>query len=81
MDDARAVELVNMLTVARLSTLGALTRLESRGAHHRSDSPRTDDLWCAHLVQSPLVDTAGGRVRRVTLARAPMVSETAEARL
>ena len=78
LDDDRSVELVNMLTVARLVTLGALERKESRGAHHRTDCEGTDDDWQAHLVQTPVVDVAGGRVRRVELGRVPVGTVTAE---
>ena len=37
--EARAWELVNMLTVANLATLGAKERRESRGVHYRTDFP------------------------------------------
>ena len=78
LDDDRSVELVNMLTVARLVTLGALEREESRGAHHRTDFEGTNDAWRAHLVQAPQVDSAGGRVRRVELQRIPVEAATVE---
>jgi L-aspartate oxidase len=35
--EARAWELVNMLTVANLATMGAKERRESRGVHYRTD--------------------------------------------
>jgi L-aspartate oxidase len=41
----RASELGNMLTVARLVTLAALRRSESRGAHFRSDYPEPRAEW------------------------------------
>jgi succinate dehydrogenase/fumarate reductase flavoprotein subunit len=41
----RAGELGNMLTVARLITLAALQRTESRGAHFRSDYPEPRAEW------------------------------------
>jgi L-aspartate oxidase len=41
----RASELGNMLTVARLVTLAALRRTESRGAHFRSDYPEPRAEW------------------------------------
>jgi succinate dehydrogenase/fumarate reductase flavoprotein subunit len=78
MDDARAVELVNMLSVARLATFGALTRNESRGAHYRSDALEQDDAWRAHLVQTPLLDAASGRIHAVELERAPIVQPSSE---
>ena len=46
-----AVELANMITVARLIAQAALERKESRGAHFRSDFPHTDDAhWQTHLL-------------------------------
>ena len=46
-----AVELANMITVARLIAQAALTREESRGAHFRSDFPQTNnEHWQKHLV-------------------------------
>ncbi|MDG1491918.1 MAG: hypothetical protein P8R43_08495, partial [Planctomycetota bacterium] len=54
LDDDRSVELVNMLTVARLSTLGACHRAESRGTHFRTDHPSRDDAnWRVHIEQVP----------------------------
>ena len=41
-------ELQNMLTVGRLIALAALSRKESRGAHFRSDYPKTDGPPPAH---------------------------------
>lgn len=48
--EPRAWELLNMLTVARLMTIGALAREESRGCHWRSDFPETRADWCAHTL-------------------------------
>ena len=39
----RGFEARNVLEVARLITRSALARLESRGAHYRTDYPETDD--------------------------------------
>ncbi len=72
MGDSRAIELVNMLTVAQLCTLGALTRKESRGAHHRSDAPLAVDEWCTHLRQRPSQELHRGRLQGVTLERSPL---------
>jgi len=45
------IELKNLAQVANLITQAALDRLESRGAHYRSDYPKTDDKnWKRHLV-------------------------------
>jgi L-aspartate oxidase len=38
----------NSLLVARLVTLAALRREESRGAHFRHDFPIARELWCRH---------------------------------
>lgn len=48
--EPRAWELVNMLTVARLMTLGALTREESRGCHWRSDHAEARPDWRVHTL-------------------------------
>jgi L-aspartate oxidase len=56
--DPALVELSNMVTVARLIIQAALTRKESRGTHHVSDYPETDDEnWLKHIVFS------GSRIR------------------
>ncbi len=50
-DRVEEFELQNMLIVARLVTQSALMREESRGAHFRSDFPKTDDLkWKKHII-------------------------------
>lgn len=68
LDDIPSTELVNMLTVARLATFGALERTESRGTHFRGDfDARNDDEWRVHLEQTPRVE--GGVVRGVNLER------------
>lgn len=44
------MEMVNMLTVARVVIQAALWRRESRGGHFRSDYPERDDLhWIRHV--------------------------------
>jgi L-aspartate oxidase len=68
--EPRSWELVNMLTVARLATLAALSREESRGVHYRTDHPRSSDAWCVHTVLSPVL--SGERVARVHLRREPV---------
>jgi len=45
------IEIKNMAQVASLITQAASDRHESRGAHYRSDFPKTDDKnWQRHLV-------------------------------
>jgi L-aspartate oxidase len=48
--EPRAWELLNMLTVARLMTIGALSREESRGCHWRSDHPEQSPQWRQHTL-------------------------------
>jgi len=43
-----AVELANMLSVARALLASAWARTESRGAHFREDSPEMDKEWDGH---------------------------------
>ena len=48
---AEEIELSNMLLVAKLIARAALDRTESRGAHYRTDYPKSDDKnWKRHLV-------------------------------
>jgi L-aspartate oxidase len=50
---AEELSLKNMLQVAHLINRAALDRTESRGAHYRSDYPKSDDAnWQRHLVYS-----------------------------
>ena len=42
-------ELQNMLLVARVVIVAALTRQESRGVHTRSDYPETSEEWAVHI--------------------------------
>tara|TARA_R110002096_G_scaffold162010_2_gene329076 strand:- start:4026 stop:5711 length:1686 start_codon:yes stop_codon:yes gene_type:complete len=65
----RAWELLNMLTVARLATLGALEREESRGVHHRTDFPALDPAGASHLELRPQGNAR--RLRAVDLVRTP----------
>jgi L-aspartate oxidase len=68
--DPRSWELVNMLTVARLATFGALAREESRGVHFRLDFPDTRPEWRVHTILSPVLE--GERIARVHLEREPV---------
>ena len=85
-EDPRAIELFNMLTVARLMTTGGLAREESRGTHFRSDFVhRNDGSWRVHLVQQPVgkdgAPTRGGRIQGLKLIKSPVrvAPETAAA--
>ena len=48
--DRPAYELSNLVLCARLVTEAALLREESRGAHFRTDFPRTSPEWQRHIV-------------------------------
>ncbi len=50
--EPRAWELVNMLTVANLATIGADKRQESRGVHYRTDYQKISDPY--HTLISPI---------------------------
>ena len=77
LDTDTSMELVNMLTVARLATFGALERTESRGTHYRTDHPDRDDVdWQAHLEQVPIREGGAG-VARVDLRRSKVVPQKA----
>lgn len=46
-----ALDLENMLLLAKIITKSALKRRESRGSHHRTDYPRQDDKkWRMHTI-------------------------------
>ena len=47
--DPEGWQLQNMLEVARLMIRAALVRRETRGVHVRSDFPRAEDSWRAHI--------------------------------
>jgi len=48
-----ALELENLMGLARATAAGALARTESRGAHARDDYPDRDDaLWQKHTLAS-----------------------------
>ena len=76
-NELRSFELVNMLTVAHLATLGALAREESRGTHFRAEFPEAREIWRKHTVLTPSLDN--GKVTRVTLTHAPVPAASAVA--
>ena len=46
-----ALELENLMLIARATLVSALARTESRGAHSREDHPRRDDdHWLRHSL-------------------------------
>ena len=68
--EPRAWELLNMLTVARLMTIGALAREESRGCHWRSDFPATREDRRAHTLLRAHAE--GERLAAIELTLAPV---------
>jgi L-aspartate oxidase len=48
--DQPSFELSNLILTGRLLTEAALIREESRGAHFRSDFPRSSPKWQHHIV-------------------------------
>ncbi len=75
--DPRALELVNMLTVARVATLGALAREESRGVHFRTDHRELRADWRVHTVVRPRI--SGDRIEQVELVHEPVGDRVAVA--
>ncbi len=66
-----ALELENLLLVARATLVSALAREESRGAHTREDFPqRDDDHWLKHTLYSlekDQIDTKPVRLKPLTV--------------
>jgi succinate dehydrogenase / fumarate reductase flavoprotein subunit len=53
-----ALELENLMLIARATLVSALARTESRGAHSREDYPQRDDEhWLRHTLYSRSIDT------------------------
>ena len=69
----RALELINMLTVARLAAEGAMAREESRGVHYRTDFKHVDPRRSEHTLITPIVK--GHRIEELVLSRVPVVGE------
>jgi L-aspartate oxidase len=72
----RTHELLNMLTVARVTVLCALNREESRGVHSRLDFPVTNAEGVHSVVQSQI---EGARVRRLILTKPPVSAQVQNA--
>ncbi|MXX66360.1 MAG: fumarate reductase/succinate dehydrogenase flavoprotein subunit [Chloroflexi bacterium] len=67
----QAIDLRNVLTVARACALAGLARTESRGAHTRDDYPLTDPEWGDYsVIVGPSAD-GPLRVRRSRLEKPP----------
>ena len=65
--DSSTIQLINMLSVARLATASANSREESRGVHYRTDFSEMRDEWCAHSELRPVIK--GDRVTHVEFHR------------
>ncbi len=68
--DRRSWELMNMLTVARLMSVSAGLRTESRGVHFRVDHPESDPDWRKHLCLEPCFEA--GRITEVRVREEPV---------
>ena len=66
-----ALELENLIGVARATLVSAINRTESRGAHTREDFPQRDDEhWLKHTLYSregDQVDTKPVRLKPLTV--------------
>jgi L-aspartate oxidase len=77
--EPRSWELLNMLTLARLTSIGALAREESRGVHYRTDHPEAREEWRVHTELAPIVEgesVVGVGVERVPLPSDPLTQQT-----
>jgi fumarate reductase (CoM/CoB) subunit A len=45
-----ALEVINMIEIAKLVVKAAILRKESRGAHFREDYPETKDEWKKSII-------------------------------
>lgn len=70
LQEPRSLELVNMLTVAHLATMGALAREESRGTHYRTDHREMREAWRVHTVIRPIQE--GERIVRAEMDHTPV---------
>lgn len=65
--ERRAWVLMNMFSVARVATISALAREESRGVHYRVDYPETAAEPARHTLVRPILE--GDRVQSAQLTR------------
>jgi L-aspartate oxidase len=75
--ETRSWELMNMLTLSRLATLGALAREESRGVHFRTDFDQPRDEFLHHTDLVPVSD--GDLLSEVQLGTTPVNDPVASA--
>lgn len=69
----RSWKLLNMLTVARLISIAALCREESRGVHYRADFPEARECFDAHTQLTPQLK--GAQVESVRVDHIPIGSD------
>jgi L-aspartate oxidase len=70
----RSWTLLNMLTLAHLTSLSALAREESRGVHCRADFPDARESFLAHTVLTPVLSAR--RVESVHVEHVPVDART-----
>ena len=65
-----AIELKNLIDLARVTVEAALARQESRGAHYREDYPKRDDAnWLKHSLASLSEGKVALKYKPVTLGK------------
>ncbi len=69
-DVLNAWELGNLLEIAEVTTVSALARTESRGAHARGDYPKRDDAqWMRHTLAWPKADGVELKYKPVVITK------------